>query len=271
MTEPLRPMSTGELPDRTFTTYRKHFVLFLGIALVTHAASLAYQLLTVGSATPRAGKLGPYYLHLVLSWAVSTVVLTISQAATVKAVAAVHLDQSISVWACYRSLRGRIASVFGVLGFVFLIAGLITGLLLLVLALAMGLALLALGLTGTGRSSAATLAIGFAFLAGVFATFVAVYVRYALAIQACVVENLSAWASMKRSVSLSKGGRLRIAAVYVVFVILSSIAVASLAWLARIAGTPLHNRIVALILIDLAGFIAGSLTGPLATIGISLL
>jgi hypothetical protein len=33
----------------------------------------------------------------------------------------------------------------------------------------------------------------------------------------------------------------------------------------------LHNRIAAAVLIYLAGFIAGSITGPLATIGLSLL
>jgi hypothetical protein len=36
-------------------------------------------------------------------------------------------------------------------------------------------------------------------------------------------------------------------------------------------GTFLHNRIAAAVLVYLAGFIAGSITGPLATIGLSLL
>jgi len=271
MADPLRPMSTGELLDRTFALYRKNFLLFLGIAVVTHTIYLAYALLTVGSATPHAGRLGTYYLHLGLNWSVATLVLTISHAATVKAVAAVHLDQPISVWASYRDLRGRMVSVFGVLAFIFLIAGLITAVLAVVAAFILGLIVVAAGSHGGPRSAAATLGLGFGMFAAMFAIFVAVYVRYALAIQACVVENLSAWASMKRSVFLSKGGRGRIAAVYVVFVILSWIAALTLAWLARAAGIPLHSRIASLILIDLASFASGSLTSPLATIGISLL
>ena len=271
MTEPLRPLSTGEVLDRTFTVYRTHFSLFLGITAVTHLVSLAYQLLTIGSALPHAGKLGPYYLHLALSWGFSTAVLTISQAATVKAVAAVHLGESTSVWAAYKGLRGRILSVFGVLALVFAIAGLAAFVLVFIAALAIGAVLVASGSAATARSRTLSTVFGFAMIAGVLAIFVWVYARYALAIQACVVEKLGAWAAMKRSVSLSKGGRWRLAAVYLVFVILSLTAFLSLAWLARLAATPWRSRIGTLILNDISGFIAGSLTGPLVTIGISLL
>ena len=48
MTEPLRPMSTGQLLDHTFALYRKNFLLFVGIATVGPAANLIFQLLTVG-------------------------------------------------------------------------------------------------------------------------------------------------------------------------------------------------------------------------------
>jgi hypothetical protein len=39
MAEPLRPMSTGQLLDHTFTLYRKNFLLFVGIATVGPAAT----------------------------------------------------------------------------------------------------------------------------------------------------------------------------------------------------------------------------------------
>jgi len=273
MSEPLRPMSTGELLDRTFALYRKNFPLFLGIAAVTHAIYLAYELLTIRSAPGvRAVRFGAsYYGNVALSWAFMTVVLTVSQAATVKAVASVHLDQPTSVWASYGSLRGRILSVFGVLFFVLLIAGLITGVLALVTAFTIGLIMVGMGSGGAPKSVTANLIIGFSFFALVFGIFVAVYARYALAVQACVVENLRAWAAMKRSVALSKDGRLRIAGVYMVLVILSWILGFFLGWLAGLAGRPFHSRIATMILVDVAGFIAGCITGPLVTIGISLL
>ncbi|HUA14452.1 MAG TPA: hypothetical protein VMG31_04080 [Verrucomicrobiae bacterium] len=271
MTEPLRPMSTGELLDRTFALYRRNFGLFLGIAVVTHVVYLAYALLTVQSSVLHPGKLGGYYLHLGVSWVVAAIVLTISQAATVRAVAAVHLDQSISVWSSYRSLLGRMVSVLGVLGLIFLIAGVITAVLVVILFFIVGIIFMGVGSQQAARSAPLMLSIGFTVIALVFAIFVAVYVRYALAIQACVVENLTAWASLKRSVALSKDGRLRIAAVYVVFAVLSMTATLTMAWIARLAGTSLHSLVGRLALVNVASFFAGSLTAPLATIGISLL
>lgn len=266
-------MSTGELLDRTFALYRKNFVLFVGIAAVTHAAYLAFELLMIRTAP--VSMRGPrfataYYANLALAWAFLIVAMTISQAATVKAVAAVHLEQTTSISASYRSLWGRLASLFGVLALVFLIAGVLTAVLVAIAILFVGLLTISSG-SQIARSGPASMALGFAIIFGIFSIFVAVYVRYALAVQACVVENLTAWASLKRSASLSKGARLRIATVYVVLLILSWIFSASLTWLARWAAIPWHSRILSSSLIDLAQFIAGSLAGPLATIGISLI
>jgi len=42
-------MSTGQLLDHTFALYRKNFLLFVGIATVGPAASVIFQLLTVGA------------------------------------------------------------------------------------------------------------------------------------------------------------------------------------------------------------------------------
>jgi len=271
--EPLRPMSTGELLDRTLALYRKNFLLFVGIAVVTHAVYLGYELLSIKSAAATRGpRLGAsYYTSLALAWAFMTIVMTISQAATVKAVAAVHLDQKTSVSAAYGSLRRRIFSVFGILFFVFLITGAIAGVLVFLLAMAVGLIITVLGNGAVPKDGSASLIVGLVFILGGVTIFVAVYTRYALAVQACVVENLGAWASIKRSVSLSKGGRLRIAAVYALFLILSWTTSTFFAWIARLAATLWHNRIAFIVVVQVAGFVAGSLTGPLATIGISLL
>jgi len=39
----LRPLSMGELLDRTFSLYRRHFPLFIGIAAIPHLLVLALQ------------------------------------------------------------------------------------------------------------------------------------------------------------------------------------------------------------------------------------
>jgi hypothetical protein len=57
MTTALRPLSTGELLDRTFSLYRSHFGLFVGLFALPHLVVLAFQ--CVGRAAtfrPSAGK-----------------------------------------------------------------------------------------------------------------------------------------------------------------------------------------------------------------------
>jgi hypothetical protein len=41
MTGALRPLSTGDLLDRTFSLYRSHFAVFLGIVALPHLCVLA--------------------------------------------------------------------------------------------------------------------------------------------------------------------------------------------------------------------------------------
>jgi hypothetical protein len=277
MTEPLRPMSTGQLLDHAFALYRKNFLLFIGIAAVGPAAYLIFQMLTVGAnvgfpfagrqATAAAGaSLG---LSLLIGYVVMLAGMALSHAATVKAVAAVHLGREISVAGAYKALRGRIWSLFGTFGLIVLIVGAAV----LVIGVTAGL-VLAGALVGRAPSTAGAVGRGIAVIVIailVFAVIIAIYVRYALAIQACMVEGLGPRASLKRSVFLSQGSRWRVVAIYLIFLILSWIVGAGLGAMAGGVGIRLHNRIAAAVLIYLAGFIAGSLTGPLATIGLSLL
>src|SRR5208283_3400480 len=104
MRESLRPMSTGELLDRTFMLYRKNFLLFVGIATVGPAAYLVFQLLTIGSAVLPAANprhtttaLASLSFGLIFGFVVMLAGMAISQAATVKAVAAVHLGRTITI------------------------------------------------------------------------------------------------------------------------------------------------------------------------------
>jgi hypothetical protein len=43
----LRPLSLGEVLDRTFSLYRRHFPVFMGIAAIPHLLALALGLLQV--------------------------------------------------------------------------------------------------------------------------------------------------------------------------------------------------------------------------------
>lgn len=289
MTEPLRPMSTGQLLDHTFALYRQNFLLFVGIAAVGPAASVIFQLLTVGAnVTTPFGARGPgtgahlgvgtgvtAALSVVLGYVVMLAGLAISHAATVKAVAAVHLGRETSVVGAYKALRGRIWAVFGTVALILLwvllwvvLAG--VAMVVVMIPVTLGFRFLA---SAPNRATGAIIAgvIGFGIVLLIFGVLIAVYVRYALAIQACVVEGLGPRASLKRSVFLSKGGRWRVVAVYLIFAVLAGVLSWGLTQLASGAGTLLHNRIAAAVLVYVAGFVVGSITGPLATIGLSLL
>src|SRR6266496_1132525 len=103
MTEALRPLSIGELLDRTFSLYRRNFRLFAGVALVGPIAYLLAQLLMIGPAA-LAGATGGAASRVISVSAGSILGVcammagyALSHAATVKAVAAVHLGRPITV------------------------------------------------------------------------------------------------------------------------------------------------------------------------------
>jgi uncharacterized membrane protein len=280
MAEILRPMSTGELMDRTLVLYRRNFKLFVGIASLGPATYLVFQLLTVSSTSVRAGsadRVNPFSaaslgFGVLAGFLIMLAGMAMAHAATVKAVAAVHLGLPIKIVEAYKALKGRIWRVLGVffcMGLLAMLAALVAGLFIVVVSITLS----ALGITSTSRSPAATMSamlVGFATVLIVGLSAMIVWVRYALAIACCVVEDVGVVTSLKRSASLSKGSRFRVFIIYIVFVILAAVAGAALGGLAGAAGARIPNIPARLILVYIAGFIAGALTGPLATIGIAL-
>lgn len=277
MAEVLRPMSTGELMDRTFALYRKNFKLFVGIATIGPAASLVFQLLTVGSlAVPAATKPGTSAfagaslgIGMLAGVVIMLAGMAVANGATVKAVAAVHLGRPITIGESYKSLKGSIWRIFGVFLSVALLVGIATVVIIIVASILGSLAVV--GGAQAGRAGT-ILGVLVAIVAAVIGAMLAItiYVRYALAVPACVVEDIGVRASLKRSAFLSKGSRSRILAVYAVFFILAVVVAMALTGLVGLISIIIPNLIARLILNSVAGFIAGSLTGPLATIGIAL-
>jgi hypothetical protein len=274
MSEPLRPMSTGELLDRTITLYRHNFPLFVAIGMVGPAAGVVFQVFIVGMRVLPATARSPHVnvavarfgLGMLVGWAIWLAGLAVSHAVTVRAVAAVHLDHNISIAGAYRSLVGHFGRVLGIFFLVVLICG--AAAVLVMIAEAILTAIVFMGALKESPRWASISGVAMAMVA--IAAFIVVYVRYALAIQACVVEDLGVRASLKRSASLSKGSRWRIGVIYVVFFMVSWAVGSGLNYLARRAGVLLPNRITAVILIYASSFVGGSITAPLSTIAISL-
>jgi hypothetical protein len=280
MSEPLRPLSTGELLDRTLTLYRQNFKLFVGVSILGPIVGLIYSVLFVGSAhlnhagfkspVASAGSVGMVMVGL----AVMGCGYAISHAAAVKAVAAVYVGRGITIGEAYQSVKGRFWRIIGVLiGVVIRVYGCF-------LLFGLGAVLLAVAIPGAAKGVFGSALTGpiVGILVGVLLIVLLIaalwftttlFARYALSIQACVVEDLPAKQALKRSAFLAKGSRSRILTVYTVFLILTWVVVAGLGALLAVFSKHL-GPVFSVALNQLATLISGIFTAPLATIAMSL-
>jgi hypothetical protein len=116
----LRPLSLGEMLDRTFSLYRRYFLLFIGIAGLPQIAVFAFTILqvTLQQNSPRqfgiAGGLGNSLLTLCLS-AVSVVAYLFSQGGAVLAVSDLYLGRPITIAEALDRVRSHLGFLFGVI------------------------------------------------------------------------------------------------------------------------------------------------------------
>jgi hypothetical protein len=176
-TADLRPMTLGEVLDRTFTLYREHFLLFVGIAALPNLVMLLFRfgvLLFVrgterGTAPNLAspGMLGGVFAGALGSGVLLLVLIGITQAATVSAVSDLFLGKETSVGQSYAGAKGHILTVIGIM----ILSGLATGIGLL-----------------------------FLIVPGIYLA-----CRLAVSVPVSVVENDSPVSAMERSMELTKG------------------------------------------------------------------
>lgn len=278
MAEALRPLSTGELLDRTFALYKRNLFLFTGIILPAPALYLLFQLVQVyllqrspsrTSAGLRAAantRLLWGFLAIGVVWIVG---LAITHPATIRAVSAVHLGRPVSIRESYAALKGRVLRVIGIVFWwvlILLLGGIASFIALFIVGVVIATGAILLGI---GSQMIGTV-LGFGAVLGAIVGVLAIWGRYAIAIQACVVEDLGVFASLKRSQALLKGGIGRVIAVYALFVVLDIIIGFTIKYFVGLATGPLHSFQLTGVLTALGGFVAGILTGPLATVAMSL-
>ena len=238
MSVALRPLSLGELLDQTFQLYRRHFLLFVGIAAVPGLLVLLFQVLQSVIRTSLGaglGAIGITVLLSVLSLVVQLAAMAASQGATVWAVSELHLNRPASLHSAFAGVRGRI-----------------------------------------GRLVHVILSVGIRVLLGLILIVPGILwaLDYSLAIPAALLEDLKAGAALKRSAVLTRGDRGRIFLLYVLFFVLELIFITVLgaflgvSILSHGGATPGTGTLVAMML---GGWLVESLTGPVLTIGISLL
>jgi hypothetical protein len=241
MTTALRPMSVGELLDRSFFLYRKHFLLFVGIAALPHVVILALQLAGV----VLRSKMGAAFVGWTLLWNLAATVCYLavaaaSQGATVMAVSNVHLDRPTSVSESFTSIKGRIFY----------------------------LSLIVIGV-GIGIS------IGFVLL---IVPGIILALMWALTIPVAVLEDKGLRDSVSRSAELTKGSRGRIFVIGVLFLILIytvfalwEIPIFILIGMFTRGHNPAEFPVWSQIAFPIGSFLTQCLVSPLLTIALSLI
>lgn len=240
MVSELRPLSLGELLDRTFFLYRKYFLVFAGIVALPHLVLLAFQLTGVAMQPGRTfGGAGISILWTLLTAVISLGVMAVSQGGAVIAVSQVHLGRTVSIGEAFAGIKGR----------------------------ALYLALIMIGYwVGIG--------IGFALL---IVPGVILALMWALTIPVAVLEDKGLRDSVERSAELTKGHRGRIFVIYVLFLVLTY--AMYMAWefpILMIVGMLARTQHAAalpvwtLVAIPVGNFLSQCLVGPLLTIALSL-
>jgi len=234
----LRPLSLGELLDRSFFLYRKNFLLFAGITALPHLVLLAFQLGDIGM--QRWMGVGAGLVWTLATYALTLGVKAASQGATVIAVSHVHLGRPATIAESFAGIKGRIFY-------------------------------LALIMIGYG------IGVGIGFLLLIVPGII-LGLMWALTIPVAVLEDTGLRDSVNRSAELTKGARGRVFVIYILFAIMLWILyiawmfpVLLIMGLAvqkhHVVGVPLWTQIA----IPVGSFISQCLAGPLMTIGFSLL
>src|SRR3989449_10924034 len=133
----LRPLSLGELLDRTFTLYRNHFWLFVEIMplpqLVIAILSLLLQrfmspflAVPASCGSPPAPAemariLGGFFFGALVGGVVYYIVYAMALGATTFAVSDVYLGRPATVLSAYRNVRGRFWSLLGLIFLILLV------------------------------------------------------------------------------------------------------------------------------------------------------
>jgi hypothetical protein len=245
----LRPLSLGEILDRTFSLYRNNFLLFVGIAAVPQLLILALNFVQtfaegVGTGPGRVGAASrlPYWqsgglialvtVGVIVALFVYVVAYLFAQGGTVYAVSELYLGRTTTIGASLGRMRGQLGSLFGVT----LLNGLVVGI--------------------------ATLLF---IIPGIYMA-----CRLITCVPAALLENLGPRDSLERSFRLTGGSAGRSFLIYFLYLILIFTATFLFMFpvtiaVAASANNPEMMR-VWLVCEDLGGFLAKVLVTPILTI-----
>lgn len=276
----LRPLSTGEILDRTFQLYRSRFALFASLAALPAGVSFLSGALQVLFTTGERSMRNGVHLQTITKPVLYGIIVTIglllyfacygiTQAATTWAVAEIYLGKPASVGAAWKTATARwfryvlvTLRQYWSIGWWFM------------LSIGMFFAVLALIPRLGGGSFIAVGVLSFVFGLQVFASGIyAIYaaLRVSLAVPASVIESLGPNAAVRRSMALltQRKGRIFLLGLLVVAMsMIVGIVISPLTFLGLRAHGP--ERYI-LQMIQLTGaFLSRLLVGPVAAIALCL-
>ncbi len=217
----LRPLSLGEILDRTFSLYRRHFPLFLGITALPYLLVLGLNLArtvtlpsaVVGRQPPTLG--ASLYAGGILG--LVTVVVrffayVLSQGATVLAVSELYLGRNITIGESFGRMGGEVANLFGVL--------ILNGLLILGAPFVCFVAAIV------------SVSPGLVFLGLLLLVFPGLYFacRLMVCVPGALLENIGPRSSLERSFKLTKDNVGRAFIIYLLYIILLWAAASLFTW-----------------------------------------
>ncbi len=280
----LRPLSLGEILDRTAQLYRENFLLFAGIAAVNSGILLFLNLCQIGLAElMRALHLTKQLFGVSIGFLILIVPLILicsgaAVAANNRAVAWIYLGERATIRGAYKSILPRLGRYLWLMTIILFV---IYGPFVVIYGgfFAMLFRFGAFQKTPAAPPSPenamifAGVGLVFLLLIGLWAVYaVFMGLRYSLAIPCAVVEDLKARPALRRSIVLSKDSRGRI---FVLGLLIGAIQIG----LALIAQGPfifvaVKNHFVipvwAQVLQQLVGFATNSFIGPMYATGLTL-
>jgi hypothetical protein len=290
MSMDLRPLALGELLDRAFTLYRRHFRLFVGVMAVPSVLALALALLVqifqrgtnsavatgaigAGAPLPSPAVLLGFFGGIIIVMLAYMIVYMVALGATTLAVSEIYLGRTATIGDVYSRMRGRVGRLI---------------LLMLIVSLRIGgvlfgggiLMAIVVGVLAVFASQPAVVAIvtGSIFLLSMFVlggVMIFMMMRYGVSVPALVLENLSAGAAIRRSIALTKGnmGRVFLLGLCATVISYAGIALFQGPFLVGVAlaGPETVRAFWLNIASSVSGTIGGTLTAPIMIIGLALL
>jgi len=287
----LRPLSLGEILDRTAQLYREHFLLFAGIFAVYAGVLLVINLLSIGlTELLKALHIAAAAIWVNLTFGVLValamfLLLGAATAAISRAVAWVHLGEPATIRNAYMSILPRLGRYLWLMTITFF--RVYTPLMVLYAGLFGTFAFF--GLTQMGaRAGASTqpavnpqdaiivglVSIAFLLLlipVGVYTILMSI--RYSLAIPASVVENMKARVAIRRSIELAKGSWGRIFLLMLLVFIIKMVLVGVTQFFVFVAAFKHPGQMLGpglQTLSQVIGFFTNSFLGPIWGAGITL-